>query len=209
VPAELVLVRHAAYLEEEHYAADGRWDPDLSPDGFAQAEALAGRLTEYEPRLVISSPLRRCVRTAEAVIGATGAELVVDGRWAEFHRGEHEQRRDAGVESTQEWQRWPGGETRDEFRTRLTAALDDARRRGSRKTVVCTHGGAINELLALVLGMAPRTVFRTDLTGLSRLAFDGDRVVVTSVNDAWHLQDPLSVPATMLDIQGAARAHSG
>jgi phosphohistidine phosphatase len=73
------LVRHA-------HADPG--DPDelrrLSERGQQEAQALADRLAGHDtpPSLVISSPLRRALETAEKIVSATGAELRPDERLA-------------------------------------------------------------------------------------------------------------------------------
>jgi phosphohistidine phosphatase len=75
----LFLVRHA-------HADQG--DPDelrpLSERGREEARALAQQLAGHEtpPALVLTSPLLRARETAEQVVQATGAELVVDDRLA-------------------------------------------------------------------------------------------------------------------------------
>src|SRR4030081_1532783 len=61
---ELLLVRHALPHRvemEEGTAAD----PELSAAGHAQAEALADFLTDERIDVLIASPLRRALQTAE------------------------------------------------------------------------------------------------------------------------------------------------
>lgn len=73
------VVRHAE-------AAPG--EPDelraLTPEGRAQARALAERLAGEEPRIdaVLSSPLLRARETAAAIAGASGLEAEVEERLA-------------------------------------------------------------------------------------------------------------------------------
>ena len=70
----LVLVRHG---ETEHTAQrrySGRGDVPLSARGLVQAEAAAARVAVVagQAAVVVSSPLVRCVRTAEAIAEAVG-----------------------------------------------------------------------------------------------------------------------------------------
>jgi phosphohistidine phosphatase len=71
----LIVVRHA-------HADPG--DPDelrpLSARGRDEAAALAERLAETTPALVVSSPLLRARETAAPIAKAAGAELRVDER---------------------------------------------------------------------------------------------------------------------------------
>ncbi len=71
----LFLARHAA-------AAPGHPDElrPLTPEGREQARALGERLVPGRPEIVLTSPLLRARETADAVAGATGAELRIDDR---------------------------------------------------------------------------------------------------------------------------------
>lgn len=73
------LVRHA-------HADPGEPDDSrpLSARGQEEALALAERLAAHAtpPRLVLTSPLLRARETAEAIVGATSAELLLDTRLA-------------------------------------------------------------------------------------------------------------------------------
>lgn len=64
--------------------ADGRLrglsDPPLDEVGCAEAARLGAELAYYQPSVVISSPLRRAVATAEAIGAAAHIEVVVDQR---------------------------------------------------------------------------------------------------------------------------------
>ncbi|MBQ1025465.1 bifunctional RNase H/acid phosphatase [Micromonospora sp. C95] len=70
----LILVRHGEteYTEQGRYS--GRGDIPLSSTGQAQVRATAARLAALAPDAVavVSSPLSRCVATAEAIAAALG-----------------------------------------------------------------------------------------------------------------------------------------
>ena len=103
VPASLTLVRHA---ESKANVADARArsegahqleldvrdaDVDLSENGIDQADALGrwfSSLTDdVRPTLVLSSPFRRALHTAERTVAGTGVEIVVDERLRERDLG--------------------------------------------------------------------------------------------------------------------------
>jgi phosphohistidine phosphatase SixA len=73
----LIVVRHA-------HAKPG--DPDslrpLSDRGRKEARALAKRLGEARPEIVLTSPLLRARETAIAIAKKSGAELRIDDRLA-------------------------------------------------------------------------------------------------------------------------------
>lgn len=103
VPASLTLVRHGESLgnvaaaraqadDLDDVEVDVRdADVDLSDNGLKQADALGewfASLTEDQrPTLVLSSPYRRALHTAERTVGGTGIDIVVDERLRERDLG--------------------------------------------------------------------------------------------------------------------------
>jgi len=74
----LILVRHGetAFTQQGRYS--GRGDVPLSDEGEAQAMAAAGRVAgiSRDVTAVVSSPLSRCVRTAELIAAEVGGPTV-------------------------------------------------------------------------------------------------------------------------------------
>jgi broad specificity phosphatase PhoE len=83
----LFLARHAetVWYKENRYAG-AHADPELTEAGLRQAEALATRAAAAGVEVVVSSPQRRAVRTAEPVAAALGVlvEQVPDLREVDF-----------------------------------------------------------------------------------------------------------------------------
>lgn len=170
----IILVRHGATAwTGRRYA--GHRDPWLSPEGRAQAAALAIELAGAMPgplRLV-SSPLRRARQTAFAIAEATGsARPTMDARWMEADFGSAEGRTFAGLErrapklaariaAGEVGIDWPGGESAQSLTDRVSAALSDARALAERTgttVVVIAHAGPIRAATALAEAQDPRTV---------------------------------------------------
>ena len=102
-PAEIVLVRHgqslgnvadhAAMAAKAHRLDLPATDEliDLSDEGRRQAEALgrhlAGLPEEGRPTVVVSSPYRRAVATAEHAVGVLGVDVLLDERLRERELG--------------------------------------------------------------------------------------------------------------------------
>jgi broad specificity phosphatase PhoE len=67
---------------------EGAADPGLDAEGRAQAEAAADALlalpAEERPRLVVSSPLRRCRETAAPLAARLGVEVLIEPAVAEI-----------------------------------------------------------------------------------------------------------------------------
>lgn len=60
----LVLVRHGSAGSRHEWQGDDQLRP-LDADGRAQAVTVARALSAYRPRMMVSSPSRRCVQTLE------------------------------------------------------------------------------------------------------------------------------------------------
>ena len=164
--AEIILVRHAA-TSWSGVRYCGISDPPLSPTGLAEARRLAASLSRELPSdvRVVSSPSRRAVATASAIVDAArlaGAEL--DERWREADVGIAEGRTfdelqalapdvAAALARGDLEIDWPGGETHASLRARIAAAWGDLLAVG-RPTVVVTHAGPFMHALAIGRGPA-------------------------------------------------------
>jgi len=101
----LVLLRHGETVLNAERRYSGRGDVELSARGLAQAKAAAARVARAAERFaaVVTSPLSRCVRTAEEVAAAAGgAPVVVDGDLIECDFGDWE-----GLTFAEVRERWP------------------------------------------------------------------------------------------------------
>ena len=84
----LFLVRHAKagkrskWLEDPANNNDDRKRP-LDNKGFLQAVALADRLTDFAPTLLLSSPFMRCIQTLEPLGSNISVIVTPDERLAE------------------------------------------------------------------------------------------------------------------------------
>lgn len=167
---ELVLVRHAR-TAWSGWRYCGRSDPPLDGPGLVAAERLGAKLASALPNapLIVSSPMRRALQTAEAIARHTpGGHIAVDTRWAEIDFGvaeglSFEQLERvapaiaAALVAGQVEIDWPGGETSAAFASRIQAAWHDvAARRGT--TVVVSHGGPLRVAIALATGRSAASV---------------------------------------------------
>lgn len=152
------LLRHG---ETGQRSYRGQLDDPLTDTGWAQLRAAtAGR--DWD--VVVSSTLQRCAGFARELANARGLPLQLDRRLAEYHFGDWqgvpiEQLAAADGEALGRF--WadpvahppPGAETLAQFRSRLSAALDDVVvLAGDRRVLVVTHGGAIRLLRCVAEG---------------------------------------------------------
>jgi broad specificity phosphatase PhoE len=158
--ARLLLIRHG----QSEWNAAGRWqgwaDPPLTEEGEGLAAEVAAKLADHGFAGVITSDLQRARRTGEIIAAALGlepVEVMPDikefdvGQWSGLTReeieagwpGQLEAWRDGELEAT------PGGERRDHFLQRVTAAVERIGEEWAGKVVlVVTHGGVIGALSA-------------------------------------------------------------
>jgi broad specificity phosphatase PhoE len=158
---EIILVRHAA-TSWSGVRYCGITDPPLSPTGLADARRLAVSLSRDLPAdvRVVSSPSRRAVATATAIVEAAhlpGVEL--DARWREADVGIAEGRTfdelsaiapdvAAALARGDLEIDWPGGETHSSLAARVADAWADLVAVG-RPAVVVTHAGPFMHARAL------------------------------------------------------------
>jgi len=180
----LWLIRHAEVETRYHHTFGGRIDMNLSAQGRAQAEILAGYLQGKTLDAVYASPMKRVRQTlapalqrgvpAPAIL--PGLREVDFGDWTGFNW--EQVRRKFGVHPydwLDEIERGavPNGETGVQFRTRVEACLFEIIRRhpGGTAAVFC-HGGVIRMMLAILLELPlPRTnAFGIDYASVTQVA---------------------------------------
>ncbi|MFF4451479.1 bifunctional RNase H/acid phosphatase [Streptomyces goshikiensis] len=205
-PATFVLLRHGetALTPQKRFSGSGGTDPELSPAGRRQAaavaEALAARGTV---QAVVSSPLRRCRETAQAVADRLGLAVVVEdglretdfGAWEGLTFGEVRER---FPDDLQAWLDSPkaaptgGGESFSAVTRRVSATRDRLLAAYAGRTVlVVTHVTPVKTLVRLALGAPPESLFRMELSAasLSAVAYYADgNASVRLLNDTSHLR---------------------
>ncbi|WP_406738649.1 bifunctional RNase H/acid phosphatase [Streptomyces sp. NBC_00853] len=205
-PATFVLLRHGetALTPQKRFSGSGGSDPELSPAGRRQAaavaEALAARGTIQS---VISSPLRRCRETAQAVADRLCLTVTVEeglrevdfGAWEGLTFAEVQQR---FPDDLQAWLDSPkaaptgGGESFMSATRRISATRDRLLSAHAGRTVLLvTHVTPVKILVRLALGAPPEALFRMELSAasLSAVAYYADgNASVRLLNDTSHLR---------------------
>ena len=203
VATRLLLVRHGATERTAQKRYSGRGDVPLSERGRAQAAATAARIAQLAPTVaaVVTSPLSRCVATAEAIAAAVGAPVVRDPDLIECDFGEWEGRTFAEVRERwpEEHAAWlastsvapPGGEAFTAVAARARQAVARVVRRYPQQTVVLvSHVSPIKMILRDALGASDTLLHRLylDPAGISIVdTWPDGGVAVRSVNETAHL----------------------
>jgi 2,3-bisphosphoglycerate-dependent phosphoglycerate mutase len=200
---ELVLVRHGesapARPGEPFPLVDGHGDPELHPEGVAQAERVGERLAAEAIDAVYVTTLRRTVQTAAPLVARTGLTPVVNADLREVYLGEWEgglfRQRVAAKDpvATRMWreQRWdviPGAESTEALGARVRRGIENiVADHPDQKVAVFTHGGVIGQILAEATGSRSLAFIGADNGSLSRLVITDGWWIVRSFNDTSHL----------------------
>ncbi len=179
---------------------EGRGDPELAPDGRAQAEALAKRFGDLAIDAIYVTPLRRTAETAAPLVKRVGLVPIVEPDLVEVHMGEWEgglyrlrmAARDPIALRVLERERWdavPGAESNESLTKRTTAALARIAVDHPGGTVVAvSHAAAIAAVLAAATGSRPFAFVSVDNASVSTLVVDAERSVLRCFNDTAHLE---------------------
>jgi len=205
----VLLVRHGRTAVNAQGRLSGRHDPRLDDVGRAQAVRTAGAVRTVVGEspdggvLVVSSPLRRCLETAETVAQALGSPaegplpVVADPSFVEMDYGEWDGRPLADV-PVEAWQRWrtdpgfrpPDGETLAEVTARVAHGLAQwVERTPGGTVVVVSHVSPIKAAVVTALGVGDETTWRMrlDNASLTRLESAGGRFTLRTFNEVGHL----------------------
>ena len=179
--ARIYLIRHGRPASTWGDAADA--DPGLDEAGRTQAAAASAALmalpAEDRPRLVVSSPLRRCRETAAPFARALGLEARIEPLVGEIptpaaltpaERGPWLRTAFAGrwadIEGDLDYEAWRAAATR------AVAALPAA--------AIFSHFVAINAVVSSVEGDARVLAFQPDHASITVLEADGERLRLIS-----------------------------
>jgi len=203
-PTTTILLRHGQteFSTERRFA--GRGDIALTDTGLRQAAAAADRLTVRGIDAIVTSPLQRARRTAEAVAAATGAPLTVDDALAEADFGKWEGLTfgEAAEHWPEEMSAWlasadvapPGGESLADAGRRVLAALDRLLTAPPRATLLLvSHVTPIKAIACRAMLAPPAAMFRIhlDVASLTEIDWFADGpVLLRSLNDTAHLRQP-------------------
>jgi probable phosphoglycerate mutase len=203
-PTTLLLLRHG----ETTYSVDKRFsgvrsDPELTDRGHDQAARAGRALVAYgDIAAVVTSPLRRCRQTTDAVVGALPRVPVrIDDDLRECDFGAWEGHTFAQVQQgwPEELAAWlsstsiaaPEGEAFEAVARRVRRARDRVVQEYPARTVVLvTHVTPVKTVVRLALEAPPHAVFRMELAlaSLSEVSYFADgATALRRFNDTAHL----------------------
>jgi broad specificity phosphatase PhoE len=192
-PPQVVLVRHGETEWSRNGRHTGITDLALTEEGEVRARAVGTVIAERTFGLVLSSPRRRAMRTAE--LAGYGDRMETTEDLAEFDYGAYEGLTTPQIqEQRPDWDLWrdgtpPGetpGETAGQVRVRVERVLARAQPvldRGE-DVLLVAHGHVLRALAAAWIGLPPDGGANLVLStaGIAELGFEhGKRVI-----DLWN-----------------------
>ena len=204
------LVRHGETNANAGIKFAGSSDIELSDNGRAQVSTLTDFFRNVRVDKVFSSPLKRALATARAVVGDKGIDINVDHELREINCGKWELLSFDEVDRRYPGQlimwlkythmlRMPEGDTVEEVRVRATRALLRILRENEGKSVVITsHMMTLHTIVISLLGIPNYKMHSIPdalNASITELHFytEGDRIEVQLVrySDTSHMSDEL------------------
>ncbi|GAB4505500.1 MAG: alpha-ribazole phosphatase [Anaerolineales bacterium] len=200
---KLLLVRHGQTDWNLTQRFQGQSDIPLNETGRRQAQALAARLSATQITAVYCSDLQRAVETAAILTHRLSPQpaLQRDMRLREMHFGAwegftYDQIKAEYPTALEVWENAlythapPDGETLEEVARRVLSILSELQAKHDRQTIlVVAHGGTLQTLICLALGLPPTMYWQFSLSpaSLSELAFYPAGAILNLLNDSSHL----------------------
>lgn len=201
---KLLLIRHGQSNGNTRKIIQGWGDAELTEEGLRQAECVAERLaTRRGISALYSSPLKRAQQTAQAIGRRLSLQPILRSDLREIHFGDVDgltvdEFKDRYPHLYSEWEerknsdfRWPGGESREEFWSRVVGAMEKiVTAHASEDIVVVAHSGAIGCYLSHALTGHPRrwVDYQMDNCALTELEINHRAIQLVVHNDREHLR---------------------
>ncbi len=196
------LIRHGETKDNHDAVLQGQSDTPLNDAGIAQARLVAERLKVEGPfDVFFSSDLSRAMMTANMISEAIGLPVQPTTALREWHLGVLEQR-----PAKELWQEYPdimrsfrqsggdleipGGESRRQFRARVTGFLQKiAEEHAGKHVLLVTHGGVLRAIFRYILSLPENVDVQPQVsnTAFSRIALKPDGWQLQCWNDTSHL----------------------
>ncbi len=184
---KITLVRHTS-LDIAPHICYGQSDVDVSAKFDDELQLLQEKLAKNTFDAVYSSPLLRCHKLAQALcvdasFGVASNDIKLDARLKELHFGDWELSPWDAIprETFDVWANDyanlapPNGETFSQLHVRAKSFVEEISSHSQGKNIlVVTHGGLIRALIAEVLQMPLKGLFRIsiDYASISHISFE-------------------------------------
>jgi len=204
---EIILARHGETDWNLAEVFRGRADMELNETGLKQADLLGKYLSGVKIDAVYSSPLKRALKTAEAIAGYQALEMNVAWGLIDFDFGEwqglsHQEVKDGYKEFYTEWLnhpdrvKIPAGESLKDVRKRAMAVVNDVTKRYDGVAVLVSHRVVNKVLICALLGLNNSHFWniKLDTCGITSFNYEGGRFILTKHNDTSYLKAVQKAP---------------
>ncbi|NOU24453.1 MAG: alpha-ribazole phosphatase [Methylotenera sp.] len=194
---KLTLVRHTS-LDIAPSICYGQSDVGVSANFDNERLALQNKLAAFQFDAIYASPLKRCHQLAQALcidktLGYPSENIKLDERLRELHFGDWEMHawdaipRDIFDVWANDYANLapPNGETFSQLHARAKRFVEDVSSHYHGKSIlVVTHGGLIRALVAEVLNMPLKRLFRINIdhASVTQLEFNGEVPKINFMN---------------------------
>ena len=193
----LLLVRHGLTDWNAAQRFQGQRDIPLNETGQRQAAALGERLAGEPLQAIYASDLQRAQATALAIAARHSCPFVAEprlreisfGAWEGLTYAEITARDPAGLAAWEEdilENAPPGGETLNQLAGRVQTVMDELLRAHAGETLLLVaHGGPLQVLLCLAMGLPPEKYWQFHLSpgSLSEIAVYPQGAIVNLLNE--------------------------
>ena len=179
----------------------GRIDVELNGTGLKQAELLGEYLSHTEIEAVYSSPLKRALRTAQAISRYQGIEVEISPGLIDLNLGEWEGlSRSAGAQKYKQiYDLWmthpekvtiPGGESLADVRKRALALVEDIIARHQGTVVLASHRVVCKVLTCALLGLDDSHFWNIEQSncGMTTFLYQNGQFILTEHNNTSFLK---------------------
>jgi broad specificity phosphatase PhoE len=198
----IYLVRHGqtAWNKEEIFR--GRADVPLDETGLKQAELAGEYFKGREIHAIYTSPQSRALQTAQKIAQFHNLKVqpllgIIDMSFGKWEGRPHQEIRENDKEIYRQWVeephlvRLPGGESLDDVRVRVMAAMEEVIRNHPGKTLVLvSHRVVCKVLICAILGLDNSHFWQItqDTTAINLIQHRNGKYILSLMNETCHLK---------------------
>ena len=204
---EIIIARHGQTEWNVGEVFRGRIDVELDETGMKQAKLLAEYLSDTRVDAIYSSPLRRALKTAEAIASRHQPEVEIAPGLIDFDYGKwqglpHQEVKDKYQELYAEWitnphkVKMPDGESLNDVRRRAIGVVDEIIARYEGTVVLVAHRVVNKVLICALLGLDDSHFWniKQDTCGMTTFAYENGRFILIEHNNTSYLKSLLKAP---------------
>ena len=204
---QIILARHGETQWNLDERFRGRVDVELNQSGIEQVELLGEYLSRMKVDAIHSSPLKRAMRTAEAIarhhdIPVVASPGIIDMDYGKWESLSPQQVQDGYGGLYEEWLnhpervKMPGGEDLEDVMRRASSVVKKVISENKEVNVLVAHRVVNKVLICALLGLDNSRFWniKQGTCGITTFSHESGRFVLTSHNDTCFLQPMQKAP---------------